>query len=329
MNAILQSRYGDPEQVLSLGQIDPPVPGEGEVLVQVRATSVNTPDWIAVLGVPYALRAVTGLLGPVSPVRGSDVAGVVKAAGPGVDDLAPGDEVFGSLWSGAFARGAPGTFCEETVVPARQLAKKPRRLSFEEAAGAVMSGVTSLQAMRDVARVGEGTRVLVNGASGGLGTFAIQIAKALGATVTGVCSGRNIDLVSSLGADHVIDYTREDYTRGEARYDVIMDNVMSRSPRLSARVLADGGRLIPNSIGSNRWVGSLPEMILGRLLHARQRPSVEYAPSRQNLDALAQMLEAGSVRVVIDEVFPLHNAGKAVASMASRRARGKVVIGVS
>jgi NADPH:quinone reductase-like Zn-dependent oxidoreductase len=328
MRAILQTRYGDPEQVLTLGEIDPLTPGEDEVLVRVRATSVNTPDWIATLGVPYALRAVSGLLGPVSAVRGSDVAGIVEAVGARVTELVPGDEVFGSVWTGAFQRGAPGTFCEQTIVPARQLAKMPRGLSFEEAAGAVMSGVTSLQAMRDVGRVGPGTRVLVNGASGGLGTFAVQIAKALGATVTGVCSTRNVQLVRSLGADHVIDYTLEDYTQGDARYDVIMDNVMNHAPGVSARVLAPGGLLLPNSIGANRWVGSLPQMIFGKLLHGKQRPSVDYLPSQQNLQALAEMLEAGTVRVVIDEVFPLQQAGRAVARMVSRRARGKIVLQV-
>src|SRR5262245_51123102 len=144
MQAILQSRYGDPEQVLSIGEIEPPTPGADEVLVRVCATSVNTPDWIAVLGVPYVLRGASGLFGPLSAVRGSDVAGIVQAVGAGVTDLAPGDEVFGSVWTGPFRRGAQGTFCEATVVPASQLAKKPLRLTFEEAAGAVMSGVTSL-----------------------------------------------------------------------------------------------------------------------------------------------------------------------------------------
>jgi NADPH:quinone reductase-like Zn-dependent oxidoreductase len=328
MRAILQTRYGDPEQVLSLGEIDPPVPGEDDVLVRVRATSVNTPDWIAVLGVPYVLRAVSGLSGPASAVRGSDVAGIVEAVGSRVRDLVPGDEVFGSVWTRPFQRSAQGTFCEKTVVPARYLAKKPPRLSFEEAAGAVMSGVTSLQAMRDVARVQPGTRVLVNGASGGLGTFAVQIAKLLGATVTGVCSSRNIELVRSLGADHVLDYEQEDYTRGDARYDVIMDNVMNHAPSASARVLAPGGLLLPNSIGTNRWVGSLPQIIASKLFSARQRPSVDYLPSRQNLEDLAQMLESGAVKVVVDEVFPLQEAGRAVARMVSRRARGQIVIRV-
>jgi NADPH:quinone reductase-like Zn-dependent oxidoreductase len=171
--------------------------------------------------------------------------------------------------------------------------------------------------------------VLVNGASGGLGTFAVQIAKVLGATVTGVCSTRNVELVRSLGADRVIDYTREDYTEGDARYDVILDNVMNHAPSASARVLAPGGLLLPNSIGTNRWVGSLPAMVLGKLFNAGQRPSVDYLPGRANLTALAEMLEAGSVRVVIDGTFPLQDAGRAVARMVSKRARGQIVIQVA
>ena len=255
MRTILQSGYGEPERVLVQGESDIPTPGDGEVLVRVHATSVNTPDCIATLGVPYALRLVSGLRAPLSPVRGSDVAGVVEAVGAHVTGFAPGDAVFGSVWTGGYKRGAPGTFCEYTVVPAAQLAHKPAQLSFEEAAGAVMSGVTALVAMRDVARVRAGQQVLVNGASGGLGTFAVQIARALGARVTGVCSTRNVELVRSLGASHVIDYTRTSYPEQDARYDVVMDNVMNHPPSVSARVLTANGVLLPNSIGTHKWLG--------------------------------------------------------------------------
>jgi NADPH:quinone reductase-like Zn-dependent oxidoreductase len=199
----------------------------------VRATSVNTPDWITVTGVPYILRLRSGLRGPKTPVRGTDVAGIVEAVGASVTDLEPGAEVFGSSWAGSLA--APGTFAELTVAPASQLIPKPAGVSFEEAAASVMSGVTALIAMRDVGRVGPGTRLLINGASGGVGTFAVQIAKAFAAEVTGVCSTRNLELVRSLGADQVIDYTKEDFTRGERRYDVILDNVMNHPPSATAR----------------------------------------------------------------------------------------------
>ncbi len=330
MKAILQTTYGAPEQVLVAGELERPTPNAGEVLVRVRASSVNTPDCIGTLGVPYVLRPlVVGLTGPVSAVRGSDVAGVVEAVGSGVVDFAPGDEVFGSVWiASGFARGAQGAFCEYTVVPAGQLAKKPANTSFEEAAGAVMSGVTTLQALRDVAELAPGARVLINGASGGLGTFAVQIAKAMGAVVTGVCSTRNVELVRSLGADHVIDYTQEDYTKGEARYDVIFDNVMNHPPAASAAVLAPGGRFIPNSVGDNRWLGTLPQMAYAGLFKAKDWRTVEYRPVRANLEALAALLESGAVRVVVDRVYPLEQAGAAVAHMASRRARGKVVLQV-
>src|ERR671919_2248465 len=228
MKAIVQESYGPPERVLRLADIDRPPVGDDDVLIRLRATSVNTPDWITVTGIPYILRLRSGLRRPPTPVRGTDAAGVVEAVGKNVTDLRPGDEVFGSSWAGTLA--TPGTFAEFTVAPASQLIAKPAGLAFEEAAASVMSGLTALLAMRDVGEVGAGTRVLINGASGGVGTFAVQIAKVFGAEVTGVCSTRNLELVRSLGADHVIDYTEEDFTSSERRYDVILDNVMKRPP---------------------------------------------------------------------------------------------------
>ena len=178
MKAIVQEGYGPPERVLRLEDVDIPPVGDDDVLIRLRATSVNTPDWVTVTGVPYILRLRSGLRGPRTPVRGTDVAGVVEAVGANVTDLRPGDEVFGSSWTGSPA--APGTFAELTAVPASQLIKKPAELSFEEAAASVMSGLSALIAIRDVGRVESGTRVLINGASGGVGTFAVQIAGALG-----------------------------------------------------------------------------------------------------------------------------------------------------
>ena len=234
--------------MLKLEEVDRPPVGDDDVLIRVRATSVNTPDWVTVAGVPYIVRLKFGLRRPSTPVRGTDIAGVVEAAGKNVTDLQPGDEVFGSSWADTLA--TPGTFAEFTVAPASKLIKKPVGLTFEEAAASGMSGLTAMIAMRDVGRVGPGTRVLVNDASGDVGTFAVQIAKALGAEVTGVCSTRNIELVRSLGADHVIDYTEEDFTRGERRYDVILDNVMNHPSSATARVLTSTGMLIPNSVGN-------------------------------------------------------------------------------
>ena len=248
MKAIVQEGYGAPERVLKLKEVDRPSFGDDDVLIRGRATSVNTPDWITVAGVPYILRLRFGLWKPPTPVRGTDVAGVVEAVGNNVTDLHPGDEVFGSSWADTLA--TEGTFAEFTVALASQLIKKPVRLTFEEAAASVMSGLTALMAIRDVGRVGPGTQVLINGASGGVGTLAVQIAKALGAEVTGVCSTRNVELVRSLGADHLIDYTKEDFTRGGRRYDVILDNVMNHPPSATARVLTSTGMLIPNSVGN-------------------------------------------------------------------------------
>ena len=248
MRAIVQTRYGAPERVLHLEDVDRPSVGDDEVLIRVRATSVNTPDWITVTGVPYILRLRSGLRRPRAPVRGTDVAGLVEAVGQNVTDLQPGDEVFGSSWGDSHA--TPGTFAEFAVASAARLIKKPAGLTFEEAAASVMSGLTALHAIRDVGKVGPRTRLLINGASGGVGTFAVQIARTLGAEVTGVCSTRNVELVRSLGADHVIDYTKEDFTRSERHYEVILDNVMNHPPTATARLLTPTGMLIPNSIGN-------------------------------------------------------------------------------
>ena len=329
MKAIVHKRYGAPEQVLRLEEIDCPPVGDDDVLIRVRATSVNTPDWITVTGVPYILRVRSGLRRPRTPVRGTDVAGVVEAVGKNVTDLQPGDEVFGSLWADAVATS--GTFAEFTVAPASQLAKKPVRLTFEEAGASVMSGLTALIALRDVGKVGPETRVLINGAAGGVGTLAVQIAKALGAEVTGVSSTRNLELLRSLGADHVIDYTKEDFTRGARRYDLILDNVMNHPPSATARLLSPTGMLIPNSIGNTGGLfAGLPRMARAALMRrgSTDVQFVTFVVNRENLDALAALLESGDVNVVIDKVYPLSEAADAVAHMLGHHARGKVAIAV-
>jgi NADPH:quinone reductase-like Zn-dependent oxidoreductase len=329
MKAIVQGGYGAPQRVLKLEEIDRPSPGDDEVLIRVRATSVNTPDWITVAGVPYVLRLKSGLMGPSTKVRGSDVAGVVEAVGRNVTDLQHGDEVFGSGWAETLAN--TGTFAEFTVVPASQLIKKPAGLTFAEAAASVMSGLTAMIAMREVGKVGPGTRVLINGASGGVGTFAVQIAKALGADVTGVCGTRNLELIQSLGADQMIDYTEEDYTNGERRYDVILDNVMNHPSSATARVLAPTGTLIPNSIGNSG--GMFAGLLRGAraAMMGRRDTRVQFVKcvvNRENLQALATLLESGQVNVVIDRVYPLNEAAEAVAHMLGHHATGKVVITV-
>jgi len=325
MQAIIQDGYGKPELVLRPGEIEVPSIGAGDVLIRVRATSVNTPDWATVAGVPYILRPGVGLRRPRRPVRGSDVAGVVEAVGRQVTDLAPGDEVFGTT------RARAGAFAQYAVAPATQLASKPAELTFTDAAASVMSGLTALVAMRDVAQVSAGTRVLINGASGGVGTMAVQIAKALGAEVTGVCGTRNIELVRSLGADHLIDYTKEDFTQSGRRFDVILDNVLNHPPKAVVRVLAPNGTFLPNSIGNTGGLfAGLPRMaraVLMRLGSTNVR-LVTPAMNRENLAALGRLLESGEVRVVIAQTYPLGQAARAVTHMLEHHASGKIAITV-
>jgi NADPH:quinone reductase-like Zn-dependent oxidoreductase len=330
MKAMVQTRYGAPEQVLRMQEIEPPAPGAGDVLVRVLATSVNTPDWITVTGVPYFLRLAYGLRRPRTRVRGTDVAGVVEAVGRDVTDLRPGDEVFGSSWSGS--RSTRGTFAELTALPASSLTAKPPGLSFEEAAASVMSGLTALAAMQTLGKVTQGTRVLINGASGGVGTFAVQIAKSLGAEVTGVCSTRNLDLVRSLGADRVIDYTQEDFTRGSDRYDLVLDNVLNHPPSATARVLAPDGVLMPNSVGNTGGLlAGLPRMARAALMRlgSTHVQFVNWKVGPENLRSLAGLLQSGDARVVISEVHPLADAAQAVAHMLGHHAVGKIAISVA
>ena len=257
MRAIVQRCYGSPE-VLESADVDRPVVGDDDVLVRVRAASVHPGDYFIMTGEPYVVRLAFGLRRPRHPIPGRDLAGVVAAVGKDVADLQPGDEVFG--WS------TTGTLAEYACVPADQLVRTPANLSAGQAAAVPTSGLTALQALRDIAHVQPGQAVLITGASGGVGTFAVQIAKALGAEVTGVCSTRNVELVRSVGADHVIDYTRTDFTRTGLRYDVIFDSVEAQSLSEVRRALTPTGTLIPNSGRGGRWVGPL-----GRIVKARAR----------------------------------------------------------
>lgn len=237
----------------------------------------------------------------------------------------PGDDVLGSTWLLA------GAFAQYVVLPAAQLVRKPAALTFTDAAASVMTGLTALVAMRDVAQVGAGTRVLINGASGGVGTMAVQIAKVLGAEVTGVCGdARKIELVRSLGADHVIDYTKEDFTQSRERFDVVLDNVLNHPPQATARVLAPNGVLIPNSIGyTGGLFAGLPRMaraaLMGRLSSTTVK-LVSPAVNRENLEALLRLLESGDVKVVIDTTYPLEQAAEAVTHMLKQHPSGKIAI---
>jgi len=261
-------------------------------------------------------------------VRGSDVAGVVEAVGPEVTDFQPGNEVFGSLW-GAAAKTRPGTFAEYAVMPGSQVVRKPAALSFTGAAASVMSGLTALVAMRDVGQVRAGSRVLVNGAGGGVGTMAVQLAASMGAEVTGVCGNRNVELIRSLGAARVIDYTTEDFTRDAQKYDVILDNVLNRPPSAVARLLGPRGVFIPNSIGNTGGLlAGLPRMARAMLmgLGSTTVKTVTVNVNHENLGALASLLESGAVRVIIDKTYPFDDTATAVAHMLGHHASGKVAI---
>ena len=322
MKAVVQRRYGPPE-MLEYTDVGRPVLGDGDVLVGVRAASVHPGDYFVMTGVPSILRLAFGLRRPRHPVPGRDLAGVVVAVGNHVTDVQPGDEVFG--WS------TTGTLAEYACVPADQLVRKPGRLTMEQATTVPTSGITALQALRDIAHVQPGHTVLVTGASGGVGTFAVQIAKALGAEVTGVCSTRNMELVRSVGADHVIDYKRTDFTRTGLRYDVIFDNVEAQSLSEVRRALTPTGTLIPNSGRGGRWVGPLGRVVKARVrsLFTRQtlRPFTSVG-KRQDLLELAELLETGRLTPVIDRTYRLSAAADALRYVGAGHTRGKVVITV-
>lgn len=322
MKAIVQDTYG-PTDVLAYTDVDVPVVGAGDVLVRVRAVALHPGDHFILTGTPYVVRLAFGLRRPRHGIPGRDTAGTVEAVGRDVRGLAPGDEVFG--WS------ATGTLAEYVCAPADHFALKPSRLSMEQAAALPTSGLTALQALRDVAAVRPGDRVLIVGASGGVGTLAIQIARSLGAEVTGVCSTSNVDLVRSLGADDVIDYTRADFTRTGNRYDVILDNVEAQPLSDTRRALTPEGTLIPNSGEGGRWIGPLGRIARARIsslfTHQRLRPFTSRG-NHHDLVELAHLADAGELTPVIDRTYLLHRAPDAFEHLATRHARGKVVITV-
>ena len=323
MKAIVQDTYGAPE-VLELRDIDTPAVGDDEVLVRVRAAAVNPADWAIMGGLPYIARPVYGgLRKPKNRVRGTDVAGEVEAVGTSVTRFRPGDAVFG--W-------CTGAFAEYASVSDDALEPTPANLTLEHAAAAPLAGFVALQALRDQGKVRAGQKILVNGASGGIGTFAVQIAKSFGADVTGVCSTRNVDLVRSIGADHVIDYTREDFTQTGQRYDFILDNVGNHSLSDLRRALTAAGTLVPNSGGfDNRWFASLGRvvsaLVVSPFVSQTLRPFV-VSPKHADLVVLKDLMEAGKVTPVIDRTYPLSEVSQALGYVGGGHARGKVVITV-
>jgi NADPH:quinone reductase-like Zn-dependent oxidoreductase len=322
MKAIVQDAYGTSE-VLELRDIDKPEVGDGDVLVRVRAAAVNPGDWAIMRGLPYIARPVYGLRTPKNGVRGTDVAGEVETVGTSVTRFQPGDEVFG------WRQHLGGAFAEYASVSEDALVQKPTNLTFEQAAAVPTAGLVALEALRDV-RAGQ--TVLVNGASGGIGTFAVQIAKSLGAEVTGVCSTSNVDLVRSIGADQVIDYTNDDFTQTGQRYDFIFDNVGNHSLSDLRGALTPKGTLVPNGGGfHNRWFASGGRVISAKALSpfvSQRLRTFIISPKQENLVVLKKLIEAGTVKPVIDRTYPLSETPQAIDHVGGGHARGKVVITV-
>ncbi|QIS09961.1 NAD(P)-dependent alcohol dehydrogenase [Nocardia arthritidis] len=330
MKAIVQERYGAPD-VLTLRDVPVPQPGADEVRVRVHAASVNAYDWHVLRGDPRVMRLISptcGLRGPKRPIRGRDFAGRVTAVGSAVTLLRVGDEVYGDLGE------ADGAFAEYVCAPAELVDIKPAGLTFEQAAAVPLAGITALMGLRDVGQVRPGQQVLINGASGGVGTFAVQLAKAFGAQVTGVCSTRNAELVRSLGADDIVDYTREDFAANGKRYDIVFDLVANRSLGALKNALRPEGVLVISGGGvftGGSFLGPIALSIKGQLAarfgRVRARQLME-KPGRDKLATLRELIESGSVRPVIDRTYPLDRAPDAIRYLESEHARAKVVLTV-
>jgi NADPH:quinone reductase-like Zn-dependent oxidoreductase len=320
MKAVVYDKYGSPD-VLDLRDVKKPEVGHGETLVRVRVAAVSPGDWFYLRGEPYIMRPAVGLFAPRNGVLGRAIAGQVHEAGRNVTRFRPGDEVFAEISRGGFA--------EYASVPEGALALKPPSLTHEQAAAVPLVGVTALKGLRDHGKIKPGQKVLITGASGGVGTFAVQVAKAFGAEVTGVCSTGNVDLVRSIGADHVIDYTQEDFLQGGKRYDLIFDNVGNHSVLECRRALTPDGTLLPNSGAGGPWLDGLPRVAgafaLSPFVRQRLRPFVP-AGKGEDLVALTELVETGKVRPVIDRTYPLSETAGALAYYGQGHTRGKVVI---
>jgi NADPH:quinone reductase-like Zn-dependent oxidoreductase len=321
MKAVVRARYGPPD-VLELREVERPILTADRVLVRVRASSVNRGDWYELIGRPYVARPSFGLVRPKSPLLGTDFAGVVEAVGDDVHDLQPGDEVFG-LRGGAFA---------EFVSVRDGVALKPVRLSFEEAAAVPVAALTAMQGLREHGGLAPGQKVLINGASGGVGTFAVQIAKALGANVTAVCSTRNVDQARMLGAERVVDYTSEDFTRNGGPYDVLLDIAGGRSWSELKRVLSPEGTLvIIGAQAGSGLLGPLGHVLAVRLTALRDPRNVRFfiaKPNRPDLASLRGLIEEGKVRPVVERRYELSEIADALRQMGEGHVQGKLVVTV-
>jgi NADPH:quinone reductase-like Zn-dependent oxidoreductase len=314
--------YGGPD-IVQYEDLPKPVPADDEVIVKVRAASVNPLDWHYMRGKPYVMRMMgSGVGSPKDPLLGVDFAGVVESVGKSVTKFKPGDEVFG---------GRDGAFSEYVRVrESRNIVMKPANISFEEAAAVPIAAITALQAVRDSGKLKAGEKMLVNGASGGVGTYAVQIAKALGAEVTGVCSGRNVELVRSLGADQVIDYTREDFTKGAVKYDLIVDNVTTHPLSDYRRVLTDTGRfVIIGSRNDGDYLGPMADVLKAKAYDPFVSQEFGFMMSSmkpEDLTTLRDMLAAGKIHAVIDRTYKFSEVPEALRYLETGRARGKVVV---
>ncbi|MCH8971686.1 MAG: NAD(P)-dependent alcohol dehydrogenase [Acidobacteria bacterium] len=323
MKAVVQYKYGSPD-VLEVQEVDKPVVKDNEVLVRVHAAAVGPHDWHFLRGTPYLVRMVAGPFKPRRKVLGRDVAGRVEAVGRNVSQFQAGDEVFGEINFEAFA--------EYVSVPEDGIVRKPANLTFEQAAAVPVSAITALQGLRDKGQIQPGHEVLINGAAGGVGTFAVQIAKSFGAEVTGVCSTRNVDMVRSIGADQVIDYTQEDFTQSGQRYDLMLDTVGNRSLSDCRRVL--NPKAVYVSVGAAQmgdWIGPLTHVF--KVLLASAAGSQKMVPmlakqTKKDLVALKDLLEAGEVTPVIDRTYPLSEVPEAIRYLEEGHAQGKIVITV-
>lgn len=321
MNVVRATRYGGVD-ALALAEVPVPSHGNGQVLVAVEASSVNALDWHFLTGTPYLLRAVNGVRTPKRSIPGADVAGVVVSVGEGVDGLNPGDAVFGECAGGGCA--------PFVAVNASSVVPKPDDVSFVAAAATPVAGLTALQGLRTHGDVQPGDHVLINGAAGGVGTFAVQIAKALGAEVTAVCSTRNLDMVRALGADNVVDYTTSDFVDGGRRFDVVFDGVGNRTPEEFRSTLRPGARFVGVSgPKSNRWLGPVPHLLRMALKLWRADASFHQftaGPNADDLAFLAELLASGAVVPAIDRVVGLDGVADALAEIGSGHARSKIVI---
>ncbi len=319
MKAIVHTKYGPPD-VLELKEVDKPVPRDNEVLVKVHAASLTFSNLFLVSGKPFPLRLMFGLLKPKIRIPGSDMAGTVEAVGGSVKRLRPGDEVYGDL-----SRCGRGGFAEYVSVPENELGLKPANSSFEEAAAVPEAALVALQGLRDKGRIRPGQKVLIQGASGGIGTFAVQIAKYFGAEVTGVCGSRNLDLVRSLGADHVIDYAKEDFSKNGQRYDLILAIRGYRSIFAYRRALAPGGIYV---MAGGSWSQIFQALFIGPWLSmtgSRKLGSLTVKPNK-DLAFMKELIDTGKVKPVIDRCYPLSETPEAFRYFGGGHARGKVVI---